>query len=98
MSTTTSLATFLKNRIENLKENIGLANEGLGNGTTLYPAKIAIALQGLTQTTNALLDLVPILEEMGSLNQPRTMPFPNMEKPAAGLPSDAVLKEILCDR
>ena len=98
MSSTTSLATFLKNRIENLKENIVLGTEGLGNGTTLYPAKIAIALQGLTQTTNALVDLVPILEEMGSIDQPRKMPFPNMEKPAAELPSDAVLKEILCDR
>ena len=98
MSSTTPLATFLKNRIENLKENIVLGNEGLGNGTTLYPTKIAIALQGLTQTTNALVDLVPILEEMESLNQPRTMPFPNMEKPAAGLPSDAMLKEIFCDR
>ena len=98
MNTTTALAAFLKNRIENLKENIVLGNEGLGNGTTLYPAKIAIALQGLTQTTNALVDLVPILEEMGSINQPRTMPFPNMEKPAAELPSDAVLSEILCNK
>lgn len=98
MSSTTPLATFLKNRIENLRENIVLVNEGLGNGTTLYPTKIAIALQGLTQTTNALVDLVPIIEEMGSLNLPLKMPFPNMEKPAAGLPSDAVMKEILCDR
>ena len=98
MSSATALATFLKNRIYNLRENIVLGNEGLGDGTTLSPAKIAIALQGLTQTTNALVDLVPIIEEMGSINQPRTMPFPNMEKPAAELPSDAMLKEIFCNK
>ena len=98
MSSTTTLATFLKNRINALNEGLKVANEGLGDGTTIYPGKIAVALSGMGQTLNALKDIVPIIEEMGSLNEPRTMPFPNMEKPSAELPSDAMLKEIFCDK
>lgn len=98
MNTTTALATFLKNRINDLNEGLKVVNEGLGDGTTINPGKIAVAISGMGQSLNALEDIVPIIEEMGCLNQPRTMPFPNMEKPAAELPSDAVLSEILCNK
>ena len=91
MNTPIALAAFLKNRIKDL-------NEGLGDGTTMNPFKIAGALIGMGQTLNALEDIVPIIEEMGSLTQPRTMPFPNMEKPSAELPSDAVVQEIFCNK
>lgn len=98
MSSTTAIATFLKNRINDLNEGLKVANEGLGNGTTLYPGKIAVALSGMGQTINALEDIVPLIEGMESPNYPHAAPFPNMEKPAAELPSDAMLKEIFCNR
>ena len=98
MSSTTAIATFLKNRIKDLNEGLTVANEGLGDGTTMNPVKIAVAISGMGQTLNALEDIVPIIEEMESLTQPRTMPFSNIEKPAAELPSDAVVQEIFCNK
>ena len=89
MVSATKIANFIKNRVEDLEEGWKFANEGLGDGQTINPARIAAALTGMGQTINALRDICPILEQMASEQQADPIP-------QGGTQEQTEIEKILC--
>ena len=61
---TKDIATFLNNRVSDLRDCLKAAFDGLGNGCSINTAKIQAALWGIDSSINAIADISLLLQHL----------------------------------